>query len=430
MELDSEGNHYSKETCCNDNGWVSSCAYTDNADALPAALESIKALTTALPTSSATGMDIEKGLLQAERLVISVQGMTCVGCEKKLYKSLRSLPVISNIKTSLVLAQAKFDLSASNSIDSNNITNVPGFSCTKVTQLGSYLNLILDSNAQEIVAATDLPIGVMDLTAIGKTTIRVTYHPEIVDARDLLSDPFFQKQKAKLGLVAPCAVIASGRPRVRMMLFMTLLSALLTIPVLVLAWAPLSKHKILYGGILLALETIVQTMVGALFYANALKALIFSRMIEMDLLIVLSTSTAFIYSIIAYIYLVAGQPLLTGQFFETSTLLVTLIMVGRCVSAFARQRTVESISIESLQMPDALLFDPKTHYEQGIDARLLQYQDTFKVLPETSVVTDSVVLAGRQVDESMITGEGTLVTEKLGMTVVAGSINHSGTLIV
>lgn len=431
----SEENHCSKEACCNDNEWVSSCAYTDNADALPAALESIKALTTALPTSSTTVIDIEKGLLQPERLVISVQGMTCVGCEKKLYKSLRSLPVISNIKTSLVLAQAEFDLSASNSIDSNNITNLiermTGFTCTKVTQLGSYLDLIVDGNAQETVAATDLPIGVTDVTAIGKTTVRVTYHPEIVGARDLLSDPFFQKQKAKLGPVAPCATIASGRSHVRMMFFMTLLSALLTIPVLVLAWAPLPKHEILYGGISLALATIVQTVVAAPFYANALKALVFSRMIEMDLLIVLSTSTAFIYSIIAYVYLVAGQPLLTGQFFETSTLLVTLIMVGRCVSAFARQRAVESISIESLQMPNALLFDPKSHHEQEIDARLLQYQDIFKVLPETSVVTDGIVLAGEtEVDESMITGEGTLVTKKPGMTVVAGSINHSGTLIV
>jgi Cu2+-exporting ATPase len=49
-------------------------------------------------------LDIEKGLLQVEYLVLSVHGMTCTGCEKKLYRSFGSLLAILNIKTSLVLA--------------------------------------------------------------------------------------------------------------------------------------------------------------------------------------------------------------------------------------------------------------------------------------------------------------------------------------
>jgi Cu2+-exporting ATPase len=364
--------------------------------------------------------------------------MDCVGCEKKLYRSLESLPTISHIKTSLVLAQAEFDLAPTTSIDSNNITSViermTGFVCTKVTQLGSYLDVIADCSIQELFAATDLPAGVIDLTVIGKATtreatIRVAYRPEVVGARDLLSHTSFQKYRARLGPVAPRLMIASGRSHVRSLLFRTLLSALLTIPVLVLAWAPLQKQDVLYGGISLAFATIVQTVIAAPFYANALKALIFSRMIEMDLLIVLSTSVAFLYSIIAYAYLVVGHPLPTGQFFETSTLLVTLIMVGRLVSAYARQKAVESISIESLQTPTALLVDLESHQEREIDARLLQYQDTFKVLPHTSIVTDGIVIAGEtEVDESMITGEATLVVKKPGMSVVAGSINHDGTL--
>jgi heavy metal translocating P-type ATPase len=167
------------------------------------------------------------------------------------------------------------------------------------------------------------------------------------------------------------------------------------------------------------------------FYAKALKALIFSHMIEMDLLIVLSTSVAFAYSVIAYGYLAAGNPLSTGQFFETSTLLVTLIMVGRYVSVWARQKAIESISSTSIQNPTALLVDPKSHDEVEIDARLLQYYDTFKVLPETSVVTDGVVITGEtEIDESLITGEARLVTKKPGMSVIAGSINHAGTLVV
>ncbi|KAH6670797.1 E1-E2 ATPase-domain-containing protein [Halenospora varia] len=383
--------------------------------------------------SNVDNIDIENGLFEVEHLVLSVHGMTCTGCEKKLYRSLDSLPAVSNIKTSLVLAQAEFDLNISASFQNGDIIKtlekMTGFTCMRMVQSGEELDLIVSGNAQDYASVDDLPAGVTDLTILINNVIRLTYHPKIIGARELLSDPFFRS--AKLAPAAARPLIASGRAHVRMSLFMTLLSAILTIPVLVLAWAPLPKHEILYGAISLGLATVVQVVIAGPFYSGALKALIFSRMIEMDLLIVLSTTTAYVYSVIAYSYLAAGKPLSTGEFFETSTLLVTLIMVGRTVSAFARQRAVESISIESLQTPSALLVDPKTHQSEEIDARLLQYRDTFKVLPDTTVVTDGIVITGEtEVDESMITGEATLVVKKPGMSVIAGSLNHSGTLVV
>ncbi|KFY95584.1 hypothetical protein V500_02708 [Pseudogymnoascus sp. VKM F-4518 (FW-2643)] len=427
----------SKKTCCTNRVSAGSCSSAGKTGAQSASttLDSFKVVATAPTTVSITGIDnadIEKGLFQTEHLVLSVHGMTCTGCEKKLYRSLDSLPAISNIKTSLVLAQTEFDLSGS-TVDSINIIEtiekMTGFTCTKMTQLGEGLDMIVDGNVQDFAHGEDFPPGVTDLTVLNKDTIRVTYDPKIVGARDVLSNPFFRFAKLAPPVAPP--LIASGRAHVRMTFFMTLVSALLTIPVLILAWAPLPEHEVLYGAISLGLATIVQTVVAGPFYTGALKALIFSRMIEMDLLIVMSTTTAYVYSAIAYAYQAAGKPLLTGGFFETSTLLVTLIMVGRTVSAFARQRAVESISIESLQTPTALLVDPKTHQEQEIDARLLQYHDTFKVLSDTSVVTDGIVIAGEtEVDESMITGEATLVAKKPGLAVVAGSINHSATLTV
>ncbi|CZR58078.1 related to nitrogen fixation protein fixI [Phialocephala subalpina] len=377
-------------------------------------------------------IDIEKGLFHVEHLILSISGMTCTGCEKKLFRSLDSLPSISNIKTSLVLAQAEFDVSSTSTIDTvsviKTIEKMTGFTCSKMTQSGQDLDLIVN-NMADFANKSVLPLGVTDLGILNKNTIRVTYHPNIVGARELLADPSFRE--ADLAPYAARPLIASGRAHVRMTFFMTVLSAVLTIPVLVLAWAPLPKHEVLYGAISLVLATTVQVAIAGPFYTAALKALIFSRMIEMDLLIVISTTTAYVYSVIAYAYLAAGKPLSTGEFFETSTLLVTLIMVGRAVSAFARQRAVESISIESLQTPTALLVDPKTHQVQEIDARLLQYQDTFKVLPDSSIVTDGMVVAGESdINESMITGESKLIFKRPGSSVVAGSVNHSGTLTV
>jgi Cu2+-exporting ATPase len=70
-----------------------------------AALDSVVAVApTTVPDTGIDNIDIEKGLFQVEHLVLSVEGMTYTGCEKKLYRSLDSLSAISNIKTSLLLA--------------------------------------------------------------------------------------------------------------------------------------------------------------------------------------------------------------------------------------------------------------------------------------------------------------------------------------
>ena len=110
---------------------------------------------------------------------------------------------------------------------------------------------------------------------------------------------------------------------------MTLLSAFLTTPVLVISWAPLSPHTVASGPSSLALAALVQCIIIAgPFYAKALKAWLFSRIVEMDLLIVINTTTAYVYSVVAFVYEIDGKPRSTGCFFQTSTLLVTSIMCG------------------------------------------------------------------------------------------------------
>lgn len=377
-------------------------------------------------------VDVEKAICGVEHISIRVQGMDCTGCEKKLFKSLASLPELSNIKTSLLLAQAEFDLASSHSVHGDNITNLikkmTGFSCTKALHDGAELELIVD-NAPNLAEAT-WPGSVTNLVVLSKNRILATYNPKAIGARELLSDAFFRS--AKLAPPSAPPTIASGRAHLRKTCWMTLLSTLCTIPVVILEWAPLPpSHEVLYGAISLGLATFIQVVVAGPFYSRALSALIFSRMIDMDLLIVLSSTSAYVYSVVAYAYMVTGMPLIMDEFFETSTLLVTLIMVGRMATEFARQKAMESITIESLQNPTAILIDPNSRKETEIDIRLLQYDDLFRVLPDSSVVTDGIVVSGEsEVDEAMITGEATLVPKTSGMPAVAGSMNHSGTLVV
>ena len=428
---------YPIKTSCADEGSLgshSTIAATEIEAAPPTTSMNMVEHTTSSTSSTVKScdLDLEKGFHQVEHITLNVQGMTCTGCERKLHQALESIPSISNVQTSLVLAQADFDLNKAAFNETIDITKlverITGFVCTRIIQVGKMLDIAVCGGSHDFIHKS-LPCGVIDLIVLDKNTLRVTYNPRMVGARDLLADPYFLA--ARLAPLAAPPTVASSQAKIRQTLLRTIFSTLLTIPVLILAWAPLMEHYILYGAISLGLATIIQIFIAGPFYPAALRTLIYSRMVEMDLLVVLSTSAAYIYSVIAYGYQAAGKPLSTGEFFQTSTLLVTIIMIGRTLSAYAKQRAMVSISIESLQTPTALLLSTETGKEQEIDARLLQYQDLFKVLPEMSVVTDGVVMAGEtEVDESLITGEAALVRKKPGMSVIAGSINYSSTLIV
>ncbi|KAK4667778.1 uncharacterized protein QC764_0109650 [Podospora pseudoanserina] len=186
---------------------------------------------------------------------------------------------------------------------------------------------------------------------------------------------------------------------------MTLASILLTITVLVLAWAPLHGHEIAYKSGSLALATLVQFLVAGPFYPKALKALVFSRVIEMDLLIVLSPSAAYVFSVVSFAFLVTGEPLSTGNFFQTSTLLVTLIMSVAMWRPWLVRKPFNT----------AILVDFHGDHGREIDTRLLQLGDIFKVMPESRIPTDGTTLAGTsEMDESMVTGESRPVVKSPG----------------
>lgn len=373
--------------------------------------------------------DVEKGPVFSEHAALSIQGMTCSGCETKLYKSLHGLRSIGNLQISLLLSRAEFDIdltigSVTDVMD--HLKRTTEFNCERITAKGQHLDVWKSEESNDLLNQP-LPHGVTEMVLLDKQTIRICYDPEIIGARILLERGF--SSPLQLAPLRPHPSVTMGARQMRKMGFMTLLSIILTIPVLILAWAPLPNHHILYGAISLAFATIIQVVVAGPFYSNTFKSLVFARVMEVDLLIVLSTSAAYVFSVVSFGFLVEGEPLVTGEFFETSTLLVTLIVTGRFISATARQKATESISVRSLQPSVALRIDDAE--EREVDARLLQYGDILKVLPDAKVTTDGTVISGSsEVDESMITGEARLVEKNRGSVVIAGSVNGSGILQV
>jgi Cu2+-exporting ATPase len=101
------------------------------------------------------------------------------------------------------------------------------------------------------------------MSVVDNRTIRVAYDPKIIGVRDLVKSGW----GTPVNLAAPRAdlTLEASSKHVRQVGYMTFLSVALTIPVLVLAWAPLSEKKIAYGSASLALATIVQVIIAGPF---------------------------------------------------------------------------------------------------------------------------------------------------------------------
>ncbi|KAM5470125.1 putative P-type Cu(2+) transporter [Microsporum audouinii] len=372
-------------------------------------------------------VDLEKSAGH-EHVLLSVTGMTCSGCGNKLSKALQEIPAVFNVRVNFVLGNAEFDLNTNEiSVDAlvEKVDRVTGFRCVKSSNDDQHVDLVVPGGSAGLTVDT-LPNGVTQVDVLDAKTVRVAYDPSVIGPRDLIH-ALGDRTAGLTPINHKDPSATAGRKRLYSMLFKTTYAAVLTIPVLVLAWGHTLTDMRTKAIVSLVLATGVQALAITEFYKPAISSLIYSRVVEMDMLVVISITAAYVYSVVAFGFAMANRPLQTAEFFETSTLLITLVLFGRLVAAYARIRAVEAVSTRSLQPTTAILLEGTQTRE--IDARLLQFGDKFVVSPHSNVPTDGKVVDGTsEVDESMLTGESMPVLKQKGSQVIAGTINGSGTL--
>jgi len=211
------------------------------------------------------------------------------------------------------------------------------------------------------------------------------------------------------------------------------LSAPLFMPMLLM---PLGIHWALSAKWQLLLATPVQFFLGWRFYKAGFKSLV-SGAGNMDLLVAIGTSAAYGLSI----YEMMSHPHEMHElYFEGSTVIICMVLLGKWLEARAKQQTSEAIrALQKLWPEHAKVLDKNiiigdnTPLDQFINLPLEQVfpNDCILVLPGERIPVDGIILLGNShLDESLLTGESEPVKKHLGDKVIGGSLNGEGVLVI
>jgi Cu+-exporting ATPase len=365
-----------------------------------------------------------------------VSGMTCASCVETIQRSLADLQGIDTANVNLATERAtvsydpqKVDIEkikkavqdAGYDVVLNVVTiSVGGMSCATCANTIEEALLSLDGvQAASVNLASD--------------KVTITYDPQVVRVADLkraIRDSGYEVIEAETVDTEKMERVKEMQRKKRLLIF----SLTLSVPTLGLALAmmftDLGKVQFFmdYGNyVLLILATPVQFIAGYRFYINAFKAAR-HRTANMDTLIAVGTSAAYFYSL-AVVFL-PGAVAFRDTYFDSSAMIITLILFGKYLEAKAKGSTSEAIrKLIDLQ--------PKTARRiiEGIETEVpvedLDVNDTFIVRPGERIPTDGTVREGASaVDESMLTGESIPVEKSEGSEVIGGSINKNGLLTV
>jgi Cu+-exporting ATPase len=212
-----------------------------------------------------------------------------------------------------------------------------------------------------------------------------------------------------------------------------IVGTLLSIPVLWGSLHHMGLHQIWIPELLkswyvqLILATPVQFWVGWQFYRGAW-AMAKHRTTDMNTLIAVGTSAAYLYSVVATFFPQAFRAggLEPEVYYETAAIIIVLILLGRFLEARAKGQTSEAIrKLMSLQVPTARIIRPEGEVEVSVDEVVAG--DLIVVRPGEKVPVDGVIRDGRSaLDESMLTGESLPVEKGPGDEVIGATLNKTG----
>ncbi|NWG08942.1 MAG: heavy metal translocating P-type ATPase [Nitrososphaerales archaeon] len=206
---------------------------------------------------------------------------------------------------------------------------------------------------------------------------------------------------------------------------LTAFSMILGVIVFLLAFTPLTPPAFTGYTLQFLVATPVQFVAGMRFYRGTLDA-IRNKSANMDSLIAVGTSTAWLYSTIVTFF--PGALPSSEVYFDTASLIIALVLVGRTLEHVAKGRASEAVR-RLLDLQPSLATVIRNGREEQVPVEEVNVGDLILVKPGEKIPVDGEVVEGHSpVDEKMITGESIPVEKKVGDEVIGATINKTGLL--
>ncbi|KYD12773.1 heavy metal translocating P-type ATPase [Caldibacillus debilis] len=370
-------------------------------------------------------------------VTLKVTGMTCAACSNRIEKALNKMDgVEANINLAMEKATVKYDPAKQSVADIQ----------TKIVNLGYGVateKVTLDIEGMTCAAcATRIEKGLNRLEGVTSAAVNlatnsavVEYNEGIVSIEDILEKI---KKLGYKGQIRNEEQDQAGRREalLKQKQRQLAISSLLSLPLLytMIAHMPFDTnlpmpHLLMNPWFQLLLATPVQFYIGGPFYTGAYRALR-NKSANMDVLVALGTSAAYFYSLYEAFKTLGNSEYMPRLYFETSAVLITLVLLGKYFETLAKGRTTEAISkLMSLQAKEATVI--RNGEEMKVPLEEVVIGDTILVKPGEKIPVDGTVIAGvSSVDESMITGESIPVDKKEGDPVIGATINQNGMLTI
>ncbi|RAL22089.1 heavy metal translocating P-type ATPase [Thermoflavimicrobium daqui] len=375
--------------------------------------------------------------MSQKEATLQISGMTCAACATRIEKGLKKIEGVED-------ATVNFALEKTNIKYDPEKADIAKFK-EKVQSLG--YNVVSDKVEFDITGMTcaacanKIEKRLNKLDGIEKATVNfalesvlVEYSPNQVSVSDM------KETIKKLGYTLEQKQEKSGeqvdhrQKEIEKQQGKFLFSLILSFPLL---WAMVSHFEFtrfiwlpdmfMNPWVQLALATPVQFIVGGQFYVGAYKALR-NKSANMDVLVALGTSAAYFYSLYLSIKSIGSGAHMVELYYETSAVLITLIILGKLFEAKAKGRSSEAIKkLMGLQAKTATVM--RDGQEMNIPIEEVLVGDIVYVKPGEKVPVDGEIMEGRSaLDESMLTGESIPIDKTVGDTVIGSTINKNGFL--
>ena len=371
-------------------------------------------------------------MTDTKQVTLPVTGMTCANCVATVERNLKK---VSGVETAVVnlsseRATVEFDPQMAGIPDLVARIQRAGYGVATGEADLSIRRMSDDNDARRLEKALSSIDGVLEAQVSFTTErARVKYIPTAVSQSDL------RKAIASAGFdvldtggEAEDAERIAREHEIAVQRRDLIIGLIFTIPLLVFSmardlgmlghWA----HASWVNWMMLALATPVQFYVGRQYYVGAYKALR-NGSANMDVLIVMGSSAAYLYSLPVTFGWIDGH-----VYYETSAVIITLIKLGKYLEARAKGRTSEAIKkLMSLRARTARITRDGQEMEVPVDD--VRVGDRVIVRPGEKIAVDGVVIEGHSsVDESMLTGESLPVEKGPGDPVIGATLNKLGML--